>query len=208
MLRLEFAGRKAYHGGNFSNILKFFLRRCLLLRGRSTLAHKSAFSSFVCQPGAVSQVSRGQLWHTNRLFRVLCARPALPPGILEGKNEKFLAHKSPKFEIVCHSSSIHKIKREIFGTQIAKIQNRVPLLTNLRRKMSNKRDWRRKGVICPEQSETRHSQNTFFTETGKEPKSCYHLLFTETSILKNCSRDISLSFTRSSFSSWYDFLLR
>ena len=105
MLRLEFAGRKAYHGGNFSNILKFFLRRCLLLRGRSTLAHKSAFSSFVCQPGAVSQVSRGQLWHTNRLFRVLCARPALPPGILGGKNEKFLAHKSPKLEIVCHTSS-------------------------------------------------------------------------------------------------------
>ncbi|MBR6935155.1 MAG: hypothetical protein IKH41_06670, partial [Clostridia bacterium] len=31
-----------------------FLRRCLLLRGRSTLAHKSAFSGFVCQPGAVS----------------------------------------------------------------------------------------------------------------------------------------------------------
>jgi len=156
MLRLEFAGRKVYHGGNFSNIFKSVFcgavshfavgqlwhtnqlfrvlcasqalslksvavnfgtqiglfgfcvpaGRCLSSRSRSTLAHKSAFSSFVCQSGAVSQVSRGQLWHTNRLFRVLCARPALPPGILEGKNEKFLAHKSPKLEIVCHSSSI------------------------------------------------------------------------------------------------------
>ena len=160
MLRLEFAGRKAYHGGNFSNILKsvfcgavfyfavgqlwhtnqlfrvlcasralslksvavnfgtqigFFgfcvpAGRCLSSRSRSTLAHKSVFSSFVCQPGAVSQVGCGQLWHTNRLFRVLCARPALPPVILEGKNEKFLAHKSPKLKIVCHSSSIHQKK--------------------------------------------------------------------------------------------------
>ncbi len=167
--------------------------RCLSSRSRSTLAHKSFFLSFVCQSGAVSQVSRGQLWHTNRLFRVLCARPALPSGILEGKNEKFLAHKSPKLEIVCHSSSIppknekilaHKLpklkivchvspippqKREIFGTQIAQIRNRVPLLTNLRRKMSNKRDRRRKGVIYPGQSGTGRSQNTFFTETGKEP---------------------------------------
>ncbi len=145
MLRLEFAGRKAYHGGNFSNILK----------------------SVFC--GAVSQVGRGQLWHTNRLFRVLCARPALLPGILEGKNEKFLAHKSPKLKIVCHSSPIPPQKREIFGTQIAQIRNRVPLLTNLRRKMSNKRDRRHKGVICPGHSGTGRSQNTFFTETGKEP---------------------------------------
>ena len=36
--------------------------------------------------------------------------------------------------------------------------------------MSNKRDRRRKGVIYPGQSETGRSQNTFFTETGKEPK--------------------------------------
>ena len=131
MLRLEFAGRKVYHGGNSSTILKFFpaalfftsrsvnfgtqigffefcvpAGRCLSSRSRSTLAHKSAFSGFVCQAGSASQVSRCQLWHTNRFFRVLCARPALPPEILEGKNEKFLAHKSPKLEIVCHSSSI------------------------------------------------------------------------------------------------------
>jgi len=76
MLRLEFAGRKAYHGGNFSNIL----------------------NSVFC--GAVFYFAVGQLWHTNQLFRVLCARPALPQEILEGKNEKFLAHKSPKLEIV------------------------------------------------------------------------------------------------------------
>ncbi len=43
MLRLEFAGRKAYHGGNFSNILK----------------------SVFC--GAVFYFAVGQLWHTNRL---------------------------------------------------------------------------------------------------------------------------------------------
>ena len=160
MLRLEFAGRKAYHGGNFSNILKSvfcgavfyfavgqlwhtnrFFRvlcasralsftsrsvnfgtqtgffefcvpagRCLSSRSRSTLAHKSVFLSFVCQPGAVSQVSRGQLWHTNRLFRVSCAKPALLPEILEGKNEKFLAHKLPKFEIVCHASQTSEEK--------------------------------------------------------------------------------------------------
>jgi hypothetical protein len=48
----------------------------------------------------------------------------------------------------------------------------VPLLTNLRRKMSNKRDRRRKGVIYPGQSGTGRSQNTFFTETGKEPFVC------------------------------------
>ncbi|MBP5779618.1 MAG: hypothetical protein J6X34_00090, partial [Clostridia bacterium] len=53
MLRLEFAGRKAYHGGNFSNILK----------------------SVFC--GAVFYFAVGQLWHTNRLFRVLCASRAL-----------------------------------------------------------------------------------------------------------------------------------
>ncbi len=35
--------------------------------------------------------------------------------------------------------------------------------------MSNKRDRRRKGVIYPGQSGTGRSQNTFFTETGKEP---------------------------------------
>ena len=104
-------------------------------------------------------------WHTNRLNWRSCATPPLSPP----KNEKILAHKLPKSEIVCHSSSIHKIKREIFGTQIAKIRNRVPLLTNLRRKMSNKRDRRRKGVIYPGQSGTGRSQNTFFTETGKEP---------------------------------------
>ena len=143
-------------------------------------------------------------WHTNRLNWRSCATP---PLFLQ-KNEKILAHKLPKLKIVCHASPIPPKKREIFGTQIAQIRNRVPLLTNLRRKMSNKRDRRRKGVIYPGQSGTRRSQNTFFTETGKEPKSCYHLLFTETSTLKNCSRDISLSFTRSSFSSWYDFLFR
>ncbi|MBP5780654.1 MAG: hypothetical protein J6X34_05405, partial [Clostridia bacterium] len=55
-------------------------------------------------------------------------------------------------------------------TQIAQIRDRVPLLTTLRRKMSNTRDRRRKGVIYPGQSETGRSQNTFFTETGKEPK--------------------------------------
>ena len=53
MLRLEFAGRKAYHGGNFSNILK----------------------SVFC--GAVFYFAVGQLWHTNQLFRVLCASRAL-----------------------------------------------------------------------------------------------------------------------------------
>ena len=104
-------------------------------------------------------------WHTNRLNWRSCATPPLFPQ----KNEKILAHKSRKLEIVCHSSSIPPQKREIFGTQIAQIRNRVPLLTNLRRKMSNKRDRRRKGVICPGQSETRRSQNTFSTETGKEP---------------------------------------
>ena len=31
-----------------------FQRHCLLLRGRSTLAHKSAFSGFVCQHRAPS----------------------------------------------------------------------------------------------------------------------------------------------------------
>ena len=35
--------------------------------------------------------------------------------------------------------------------------------------MSNKRDRRRKGVIYPGQSGTGRIQNTFFTETGKEP---------------------------------------
>ena len=35
--------------------------------------------------------------------------------------------------------------------------------------MSNKRDRRRKSVIYPGQSGTGRSQNTFFTETGKEP---------------------------------------
>ena len=35
--------------------------------------------------------------------------------------------------------------------------------------MSNKRDRRRKGVIYPGQSGTGRSQNTFFTETEKEP---------------------------------------
>ena len=158
MLRLEFAGRKAYHGGNFSNILKFVF----------------------C--GAVFYFAVGQLWHTNRLFRVLCARPALPPEILEGKNEKFLAHKSPKLEIVCHSSSNRRRKMKnfwhtncpnrkscatppqtaegkwkIFGTQIAQIRNRVPLLTNLRRKMSNRRNKRRRVVIYRASSE----QDTF-----------------------------------------------
>ena len=53
MLRLEFAGRKVYHGGNFSNI----------------------FKSVFC--GAVSHFAVGQLWHTNQLFRVLCASQAL-----------------------------------------------------------------------------------------------------------------------------------
>ena len=53
--------------------------------------------------------------------------------------------------------------------KIAQIGDRVQLLTNLRRKMSNIRDRRRKGVICPGQSGTGRSQNTFFTETGKEP---------------------------------------
>ena len=53
MLRLEFAGRKVYHGGNSSTILK----------------------SVFC--GAVFYFAVGQLWHTNRLFRVLCARRAL-----------------------------------------------------------------------------------------------------------------------------------
>ena len=38
--------------------------------------------------------------------------------------------------------------------------------------MSNKRDRRRKGVIYPGQSGTGRSQNTFFTETGKEPFVC------------------------------------
>ena len=104
-------------------------------------------------------------WHTNRLNWRSCATPPLFPP----KNEKILAHKLPKLEIVCHSSPIPTKKREIFGTQIAQIRNRVPLLTNLRRKMSNKRDRRRKGVIYPGQSGTGRSQNTFFTETGKEP---------------------------------------
>ena len=118
---------------NFGTQISFFefcvpAGRCLSSRSQSTLAHKSVFSSFVCQPGAVSQVSRGQFWHTNRLFRVLCARPALPPEILEGKNEKFLAHKSPKLEIVCHSSSIPPKKWKNFGTQIAQIEDRVPHL--------------------------------------------------------------------------------
>ena len=35
--------------------------------------------------------------------------------------------------------------------------------------MSNKMDRRSKGVIYPGQSGTGRSQNTFFTETGKEP---------------------------------------
>ena len=104
-------------------------------------------------------------WHTNRLNWRSCATP---PLFLQ-KNEKILAHKSPKLKIVCHASPIPPQKREIFGTQIAQIRNRVPLLTNLRRKMSNKRDRRRKGVIYPGQSGTGRSQNTFFTETEKEP---------------------------------------
>ena len=104
-------------------------------------------------------------WHTNRLNWRSCATPPLFPQ----KNEKILAHKLPKLKIVCHSSPIPTKKREIFGTQIAQIRNRVPLLTNLRRKMSNKRDRRRKGVIYPGQYGTGRSQNTFFTETGKEP---------------------------------------
>ena len=104
-------------------------------------------------------------WHTNRLNWRSCATP---PLFLQ-KNEKILAHKLPKLKIVCHASPIPPKKREIFGTQIAQIRNRVPLLTNLRRKMSNKRDRRRKGVIYPGQSGTGRSQNTFFTETGKEP---------------------------------------
>jgi len=55
----------------------------------------------------------------------------------------------------------------------------VPLLTNLRRKMSNKRDRRRKGVIYPGQSGTGRSQNTFFTETGKEPRPQSRLMMTK-----------------------------
>ena len=112
---LSFTSRSVNFGtqiGNFGFCVP--AGRRLSSRSRSTLAHKSVFSGFVCQLGAVSQVSRGQLWHTNRFFRVLCARPALPPEILEGKNEKFLAHKLPKFEIVCHTSSNLRRKMKNF----------------------------------------------------------------------------------------------
>ncbi len=127
---------------------------CLPNAQRSTLAHKSVYLRFVCQPGAVSHFARSQRWHTNRLFQVLCASRALPLtcaevnfgtqiGLFEvcvprrlrfshirkgkmknlwhtnrpnlrscatppqppPKNEKSVAHKLPKFKIVCHSSS-------------------------------------------------------------------------------------------------------
>ena len=132
---------------------------CLSLHAGSTLAHKSLISGFVCHPGSVSQMRRGQLWHTNWLNRNLCASPALSPGsfavnvgtqiglfevcvprrlrfshIRRGKmknlwhtncpnlkscatppppppkNEKSVAHKSPEFNIVCHSSSTYAKK--------------------------------------------------------------------------------------------------
>jgi len=102
MLRLEFAGRKAYHGGNFSNILK----------------------SVFC--GAVFYFAGGQLWHTNRLFRVLCASQALslksvavnfgtqigffefcvPAGrCLSSRSRSTLAHKSVFSGFVCQAGS-------------------------------------------------------------------------------------------------------
>lgn len=135
------------------------LRRCLLARLRSMLAHKSVFSRFVCQPGAASNFALGHRWHTNRLFQVLCASRALPLTCAEAnfgtqigffrfcvprrlrfshirrgkmknlwhtkrpnlkscatppqpppKNEKSVAHKSPEFNIVCHSSSTYAKK--------------------------------------------------------------------------------------------------
>ena len=127
---------------NFGTQIAFFsfcvpVRLRLSRRSWSTLAHKSLFSGFVCQAGAVSNVDRGQLWHTNRFFQVLCARRALSPESLKGKNEKFLAHKSPKLKIVCHSFSITQKKREIPGTQIAKNPFRVPHIIQSPQKMRN-----------------------------------------------------------------------
>ena len=102
MLRLEFVGRKAYHGGNSSNILK----------------------SVFC--GAVFYFAVGQLWHTNRLFRVLCASLALslksvvvnfgtqigffefcvPAGrCLSSQSRSILAHKSAFSGFVCQAGS-------------------------------------------------------------------------------------------------------
>ena len=102
MLRPEFAGRKAYHGGNFSNILK----------------------SVFC--GAVFYFAVGQLWHTNQLFRVLCASRALslksvavnfgtqigffefcvPAGrCLSSQSQPTLAHKSAFSSFVCQAGS-------------------------------------------------------------------------------------------------------
>ena len=96
-------------------------------------------------------------WHTNCPNWRSCAihHPSLP------KNEKFLAHKLPKLKIVCHASSILPKKWEIIGTQIAQIGDRVPLLTNLRRKMSNRKNRRRRVVIYRASSEQDTFKNVF-----------------------------------------------
>ena len=72
-------------GVNFGTQIAYFrfcvpAGLCLSPARRSTLAHKSLISGFVCHPGSVSQMRRGQLWHTNWLNRNLCASPALSPG--------------------------------------------------------------------------------------------------------------------------------
>ena len=152
---------------NFGTQIVFFVfcvpgRLCLSSRSWSSLAHKSAFSGFVCQPGSVSHSGEGHSWHTNRLFRVLCARPALSltsvvvnfgtqigffgfcvPGwlCLSLGRRSFLAHKSAFSGFVCQPGSVsgkfRRKKREICGTQIARIEDRVPLLLNPHEKMKN-----------------------------------------------------------------------
>ena len=56
-----------------------------------------------------SHIRRGKmknLWHTKRPNLKSCATPPQPPP----KNEKSVAHKSPEFNIVCHSSSTYAKK--------------------------------------------------------------------------------------------------
>ena len=80
---------------------------------------------------------------------------------LPSRSWSILAHNSVNSGFVCQAGSasgnFKRKKREIFGTQIAQIGDRVPLLTNLRRKMSNRRNRRRRVVIYRASSE----QDTF-----------------------------------------------
>ncbi len=90
------------------------------------MAHELVKTKFVCQAGSVSRFAVGQRWHTNRLFRVLCASLALSlksvavnfgtqigffefcvPArrCLSSQSRSTLAHKSAFSGFVCQAGS-------------------------------------------------------------------------------------------------------